>query len=187
MKKLALLFIALALFACGPKPKLLKVMSDISRIESAPSVLTQTFTVSPGDLFRMDLEITTPDTFHSVGFNITVPACLAAKTGTFTLGDVFTDQNPDPVCNYFVDRIYIAVSVDPGKPGATGTKLIGSHVFTATGPGSGLIALTQVKALKYDDSQLGFSEFQTTAQNMEIVFEQAVIKSAVVTVKMIKL
>jgi len=184
MKKLLAVF--LVFLACGPKPAL-KVSSGISQMEAAPVTLTQTFQVQPGDSFMVDFRINTSAMFHLVQFNVITPACLVPKQGRLVPGAIFAGQNADFNKNYFTGRTYIAVSVDRSKPGDTGNKLIASHVFTATGPGSGDINLTDVMALKYDNSQQGYASLATSAEILSIVFEQVIIEAATVSVQIRKL
>ena len=84
---IAITFCVIACVKEQPKPQALTTMS-MARVEAAAA--SQTWTINPGDRFAVGITVTTNATFHSIGFNVTWPACLQPSIGEFTPGYLFT-------------------------------------------------------------------------------------------------
>lgn len=192
MKKLLAVFaIALLLSGCPRRVEKVQVAAKLDQVAQAeaaePVSVSQTFTVNVGDTFYVEFTANSgAAVYHSVGFDVLYPACLVPVAGSFEPGDIFSGQTPDIACNEFTGRLYVSATVARGKAGDSGEDYIGQFLFTATGPGAGAVTLNNLKALKYDDSAMGFSEIETQAENFELAFEQAIVELVRVKVNLVK-
>lgn len=147
------------------------------------------FVVNPGDRFAVSLMIDNATPFHSIGFNITWPTCMVPSIVSGNVekvdGDLFAGKLYDFTVNNFTSYLYLLKALRQGQTAEAVTgKEIAKIIFTATGEGSGTVALTDVKALLYT-SATTYDKLPTTTTNAEVVFTSGTIPVANVAVRVV--
>lgn len=148
-------------------------------LENAAEVLS----VKAGDAIRFLVTIQKVSAFHGINFDLVLPDFMTwgenAEGGIpHELGNAFenyAEGSVDKAVNRYPDRAYVSLSVKQGADPITATDktLIALYATVGeVGPGSeGLVQMRNVKAVKWDNSELGFSEVQSGAVPLSVIYE----------------
>lgn len=150
-------------------------------IEDAADVVS----VKSGDKLRIKVLIKKVSAFHGISFDLVLPSGVSLDTDESgaikkDLGDAFEDveeSSVDKSVNAYPERTFVSLSLRQGSPAISAAEKALIVLYATIGesaPASdGLVEMRNVKALKWDDSEIGFSEIATRTIPLSIVYESA--------------